>query len=250
MKEDATKRMLAAQPGCAREFEVGPSGTSITLALTEDGRIAVKAASENGAAWSGTADDADGVESLLAERYGDSPVRFCAFCGMPMELGFTDGEDFYACEECFERAMDDRYPSGWRDVEEEGELGGFYEGYGDEAWEDTGIYYTEWGFDLEPSSEGEGEAACPQCGRPCPPQANFCPHCGCWNVGFLPDDAVALVRQDGRRLERDVVSGGSAFEEWQACVTHGDGATVFRGGRVRGFSRPDGSEVLFRRVEG
>lgn len=74
-------------------------------------------------------------------------IRFCDFCGKPYDAGFVAGDgDWYCCEECFEDAMNNDYGNeGWRETEDEGEYGGFYEYLNASGkWEDTGIYYTEW----------------------------------------------------------------------------------------------------------
>ena len=87
---------------------------------------------------------ADGKADGRADEF-----RICIHCGKPMIDGMTDGEEFYAHEECFEAAMDAKYgkycwqlnldPDG-------GENGGYYDAYDGDAneWYDTGIYYTEW----------------------------------------------------------------------------------------------------------
>lgn len=74
-------------------------------------------------------------------------VRFCEECGKPYDAGYTAGDgEWYCCEDCFKSVMDRDYGEGkWRGVDDEGELGGFYEYLEDGGWwSDTGIYYTEW----------------------------------------------------------------------------------------------------------
>ncbi len=74
-------------------------------------------------------------------------VRFCEECGKPYDAGYIAGDgDWYCCEECFEGVMNRDYGEGkWKGVDEEGEWGGFYAYLNnDGAWEDTGIYWTEW----------------------------------------------------------------------------------------------------------
>lgn len=76
-------------------------------------------------------------------------IRFCSYCGKPMNAGFTDLGDFnevYLCEECFESAMNFYFGAGkWRSTDEPGEYDGYYEALDDSGkWEDTGIFYTEW----------------------------------------------------------------------------------------------------------
>lgn len=74
--------------------------------------------------------------------------RICDHCGKPMVDGMTDLCDFYCHEKCFERAMDARYPDGWRinPSGDEGPCGGYYDSLykPDGSWNDTGIFYTTW----------------------------------------------------------------------------------------------------------
>ena len=84
--------------------------------------------------------------------------RICDYCHRSMTSGMTnEGNGFDAAfrchEECFEEAMNSRYGQGmWRlnpdyaaDCSTEGEYGGYYDALCESgAWEDTGIYYTEW----------------------------------------------------------------------------------------------------------
>ena len=77
-------------------------------------------------------------------------VRFCDYCGKPFNAGYTDDDaDFYNCEDCFEKDMDERYGKGnWRPYEsEDGDCnwqGGYYERFIDGKWEAEPSYYTEW----------------------------------------------------------------------------------------------------------
>lgn len=71
--------------------------------------------------------------------------RTCMVCGEPMADGMTNLEDFYAHEgSCFESLMDEWYPEGWRETDDEGEFGGYYEALYDGKWCDTGVFYTDW----------------------------------------------------------------------------------------------------------
>ena len=74
-------------------------------------------------------------------------VRFCEQCGKPYDQGFMAGDgEWYCCQECFDRTMNEDYGIGkWKPSEEEGEYGGWYEYLNEEnEWEDTGVFYTEW----------------------------------------------------------------------------------------------------------
>lgn len=77
-------------------------------------------------------------------------IRFCDYCGCPFNCGYTDDDaDFYNCEECFPKDMDERYGKGnWRTYESEnGDCnwqGGYYERLVDGKWEAEPSYYTEW----------------------------------------------------------------------------------------------------------
>ena len=76
-------------------------------------------------------------------------IRFCEECGKPMTRGYTtDCGDWYCCEECFEDVMNHLHgPENWRDTDEEGEQGGFYQcldGGDCGEWIDTGIFWTDW----------------------------------------------------------------------------------------------------------
>ncbi len=86
------------------------------------------------------------IRAILEDIY-EANIRFCDVCGIPYDMGFIacDG-DWYCCQSCFNESMDDAYgKDGWRESEDEGEYGGFYEFLNDnEEWEDTGIFYTEW----------------------------------------------------------------------------------------------------------
>ena len=71
--------------------------------------------------------------------------RICQVCSKPMVDGFTDGEEFYACVDCFEQAMCETFGE-WRKSNEQGYNGGYYDAYEprEGAWYDTGVYWTEW----------------------------------------------------------------------------------------------------------
>lgn len=76
-------------------------------------------------------------------------VRFCDYCGCPFNAGYTDDDaDFYNCEECFPKDMDERYGKGnWRAYDDDGDcnyMGGYYEFYRDGEWQSEPSYYTEW----------------------------------------------------------------------------------------------------------
>lgn len=86
------------------------------------------------------------IKYILEDEYGAN-IRFCEVCGIPYDMGFIAGDgDWYCCQSCFQDAMDKDYgKDGWRESEDEGEYGGFYEFLKKNGeWEDTGIYYTEW----------------------------------------------------------------------------------------------------------
>lgn len=86
------------------------------------------------------------IRDILEDIYGAN-IRFCDVCGIPYDMGFIAGDgDWYCCQSCFEDAMNNDYgKEGWRESEDEGEYGGFYECLNANGeWEDTGIYYTEW----------------------------------------------------------------------------------------------------------
>jgi len=86
------------------------------------------------------------IRYILEENYGAN-IRFCEACGIPYDMGFIAGDgEWYCCQNCFESVMDKDYgKDGWRDTDEEGEYGGYYEyRNADGEWIDTGIYYTEW----------------------------------------------------------------------------------------------------------
>jgi len=73
-----------------------------------------------------------------------SERKVCDVCGALMADGFV-GDDEYVCRGCFEEWMDDRFPAGWRDCDDDG-CGGYYEWYDvrECEWCGTGIYWTEW----------------------------------------------------------------------------------------------------------
>lgn len=71
--------------------------------------------------------------------------RICTGCGKPMVDGMTDLDGFYTHEECFDGEMDELFPAGWRQVEDDG-CDGYYEWYDprEQTWQGTGIFYTTW----------------------------------------------------------------------------------------------------------
>ena len=77
-------------------------------------------------------------------------VRICDYCGCPMNKGYTDDDtDFYNCEECFPKNMDERYGKGnWRDYKSEDDdcnyKGGYYEYLNNNKWLPEPSYYTDW----------------------------------------------------------------------------------------------------------
>ena len=91
-------------------------------------------------------DDGKGMESFCSRcsSPANQEFRICTVCHEPMIDGMTDLEGFYAHEECFEKAMDERF-SEWRQVDDDG-CGGYYEWYDQRECErcGTGIFYTEW----------------------------------------------------------------------------------------------------------
>lgn len=87
----------------------------------------------------------------LVEEWCDGhQIRICDHCGCPMERGYTDDDaDFYNCEKCFPKDMNERYGEDyWRemDSEEPNYMGGFFEYFNRETreWEAEPSYYTEW----------------------------------------------------------------------------------------------------------
>lgn len=90
----------------------------------------------------------------MVEEWCDGhQIRICDHCGCIMEQGYTDDDaDFYNCEECFPKDMNERYGEGnWRAQNEEdyrddcNYMGGFYEyKNADGEWEEEPSYYTEW----------------------------------------------------------------------------------------------------------
>ena len=86
------------------------------------------------------------IQDILDDNH-KTEVRFCEQCGKPYDAGFTAGNgEWYCCEECFEKTMDEDYGKGkWRPSAEEGEYEGWYEYLNEDGvWEDTGVFYTEW----------------------------------------------------------------------------------------------------------
>ena len=86
------------------------------------------------------------IQDILDKKH-KTEVRFCEECGKPYDRGFMAGDgDWYCCEDCFEDSMNKIYgKDNWRSTDEEGYYGGYYESLQDDgAWEDTGVFYTEW----------------------------------------------------------------------------------------------------------
>lgn len=86
------------------------------------------------------------IRAILEDIYGAN-IRFCDECGIPYDMGFMAGDgEWYCCQSCFEDVLNrDLGKDGWRESEDEGEHGGYYEYLNDDGeWEDTGIFYTEW----------------------------------------------------------------------------------------------------------
>ena len=86
------------------------------------------------------------IRTILEDIY-DANIRFCDECGIPYDMGFMAGDgEWYCCQSCFEDVLNrDLGKEGWRESEDEGEYGGYYEYLNDDGeWEDTGIFYTEW----------------------------------------------------------------------------------------------------------
>lgn len=85
------------------------------------------------------------IQDALFDVYGIE-IRFCDYCGCPMDRGYTDDDaDFYNCEECFPKDMDERYGKGnWRSCGEENSMCGFYEYLDKDGWNPEPSYYTEW----------------------------------------------------------------------------------------------------------
>ena len=120
-----------------REFELELDGSDVLLRFNDD-------------EWIIPIGDGSGVEREIRDILEDEykiEIRFCDHCGIPIDCGYMiDDGSFYSCEECFEDIMDKYYgKDGWRDTDEEGEWGGYYEWLkSDGTWEDTGIFWTEW----------------------------------------------------------------------------------------------------------
>lgn len=86
------------------------------------------------------------IRTILEDIYGAN-IRFCDECGIPYDMGFMAGDgEWYCCQNCFENVLNrDLGQDCWRESEDEGEYGGYYEYLKDDGeWEDTGIFYTEW----------------------------------------------------------------------------------------------------------
>lgn len=82
--------------------------------------------------------------------YNEDNFRICDICGQKITKGFTDDEgDFYNCESCFTKDMNERYGEGnWRAYKSEdgdcNEVNGFYEYLENGEWKPEPSYYTEW----------------------------------------------------------------------------------------------------------
>ena len=94
------------------------------------------------------------LQDWLYDNY-EAEIRFCDYCGGPMQEGMSDDEgDFFEHTECFPKAMDENYsPGNWREMPQddpenpvENCRGGYYEyrESEDSEWEPEGSYYTEW----------------------------------------------------------------------------------------------------------
>lgn len=82
------------------------------------------------------------IRDILEDIYGVN-IRFCDVCGIPYDMGFMAGDgEWYCCQSCFQSEFE---KGNWRETEEEGEWGGYYEYLNsDGEWKDTGVFYTEW----------------------------------------------------------------------------------------------------------
>ena len=79
-------------------------------------------------------------------KYGIT-VRFCDYCGNIMQEGYTDDSgDFYNCELCFEKDMNERYGEGrWKQTSEDDECSSYYQYLNDnDEWEEEPSFYTQW----------------------------------------------------------------------------------------------------------
>lgn len=91
----------------------------------------------------------DEIQDYLYDAFGIE-IRFCDYCGCPMDRGMTDDSGgFYNCEVCFPKVMDETYGKGnWRPYKDEdgdcNSVGGYYEYFENGEWDDEPSYYTEW----------------------------------------------------------------------------------------------------------
>ena len=80
----------------------------------------------------------------LIEKNSFPELRFCDYCGSPMEEGFTDESDYLCCEEEFQLKMDSNYGAGnWR-PEPTGCEDYCYEYLKNGEWIPCDWYWTEW----------------------------------------------------------------------------------------------------------
>lgn len=86
----------------------------------------------------------------LSIRFSDDCFRTCECCGKLITKGYTnDVGDFYNCEQCFTKEMDNHYGKGnWRAYKSKdgncNSESGFYEYLEDGEWKPESSYYTEW----------------------------------------------------------------------------------------------------------
>ena len=77
--------------------------------------------------------------------------RPCEVCGKQLTQGFTDGGDFYSCDEHFEQAMTKCFGT-WKELneDEQDEFGygaiDYFVYWCEElgSWVPTGVYWTDW----------------------------------------------------------------------------------------------------------
>lgn len=120
-----------------KDIEIKLSGNTIIVEWNDEDRYVKKFHDGH---------DAENIIQDFLEKY-KVEVRFCEVCGKPYDAGFIAGDgDWYCCEGCFEKTMNKDYGKGkWRETDDEGVNGGFYEYLDDNGkWEDTGIYWTDW----------------------------------------------------------------------------------------------------------
>ena len=85
------------------------------------------------------------IQDYLYE-FDSTEIRFCEECGKPYDAGFMAGDgDWYCCEDCFDKAMNETYGKGkWKATKVEGPSGGYYACFDGKEWEDTGVFWTSW----------------------------------------------------------------------------------------------------------